>query len=127
MERISLSAIDFYRFESEFVGTNMYLAIANGEALVVDPHFDEEAVAMLANVSKATVFLTHEHPDHTGGIPWLKEKFPVTMICSKKCAEIIADEKNNRPYLITFVLAQKDEQNGTHLSEKFAEKVRPFT
>ena len=82
---------------------------------------------MLAGVSKATVFLTHEHPDHTVGIPWLKEKFPVTVVCSKKCAETIAVEKNNRPYLMTFVLAQQDEQNGTHLSEKFAETVRPFT
>ena len=65
MERISLSAIDFYRFESEFVGTNMYLATANGAALIVDPHFDSEADAMLTGISKATVFLTHEHTDHT--------------------------------------------------------------
>ena len=126
MEKLSLPSVDFYRFESEFVGTNMYLAVADGEALIVDPHFDSEADAMLTGISKATVFLTHEHPDHTCGIPWLKDKFPVTLVCSKKCAEVIAVEKNNRPYLMTFVLAQKDEQNGTNLSEKFAKTVRPF-
>lgn len=121
-----MPSVDFYRFESEFVGTNMYLAIVNNEALIIDPHFDENADKMLAGVTKTTVFLTHEHPDHTCGLPWLKEKFSVTLICSKKCAEIIAIEKNNRPYLITFVLAQKDKQKGTHLSEKFAKTVKPY-
>lgn len=126
--RIFLPSIELYRFESEFVGTNMYLIFSGGEALAVDPHFDEEADKILKEnaVRKVTVFLTHEHPDHTQGLPWLKNSFDTEIVCQEQCAASIAVEKNNRPYLITFVLSQKDEKNGTRLLEKFKKTVCPY-
>ncbi len=128
MELISLLNCDFYRFESEYLGTNMYLSCSDGEALIVDPHFDEEADRILSKnaVRKVTVFLTHEHPDHTCGLPWLKDHFKTQIVCQKRCADTIAVEKNNRPYLMTFVLAQRDKENGTNLLEKFEKTVRPY-
>lgn len=38
MERFSLSAIDVYRFESEYLRTNMFVLFSDGKALIVDPH-----------------------------------------------------------------------------------------
>ena len=126
---IALPSIKFHRFESEYLGTNMYLTFSDDEALIVDPHFDETADNLLRerNVKKITVFLTHEHPDHTSGLPWLKNNFDTEIICQKQCSDSIAVERNNRPYLITFVLAQKDEENGTHLLEKFESEYRSFS
>ena len=125
---ISLPTIKFCRFESEFVGTNMYLTISGDEALIVDPHFDKQADDLLKerSVRKITVFLTHEHPDHTHGLPWLKENFDTAVICQEQCAASIGVEKNNRPYLITFVLSQRDKENGTYLLDKFKRTVRPY-
>lgn len=129
MEKIGIGDITVYRFESEWVGTNMYVLFSDDEALIVDPHPDEEAATLLArkNIKKATVFLTHEHPDHTCGVPWLKEKIGISVVCQRICAETVKEEKNNRPYLITFVLAQRDKEQGTHLLEKFEKTVRPYT
>lgn len=129
MERFSLSAIDVYRFESEYLRTNMFVLFSDGKALIVDPHPDEEAAALLKekNARQTTVFLTHEHPDHTYGLPWLKEITDFQLICHRKCAETIAVERNNRPMLMTFVLEQKDEENGTRLTEKFNREFKPFT
>ena len=129
MEKIGIGDIMVYRFESEWVGTNMYVLFSDDEALIVDPHPDEEAATLLArkNIKKTTVFLTHEHPDHTCGVPWLKEKLGISVVCHRLCAETISAEQNNRPYLITFVLAQRDKEQGTHLLEKFEKTVRPYT
>ncbi len=128
MERCRLSKSDVFRFESEYVGTNMYLILSGTRALIVDPHPSEEADALLekSGVRDVTILLTHEHPDHTNGVPSLRERFDTTLICQEKCARTIASEKNNRPFLISFVLAQRDERDGTHLAEKFAATVRPY-
>lgn len=129
MEKISIGDITVYRFESEYLGTNMYVLFSDGKALIVDPHPDEEAARFLVqkNIKQANVFLTHEHPDHTCGVPWLKEKISISVVCHRLCAETISAEQNNRPYLITFVLAQKDKEQGTHLLEKFEKTVRPYS
>lgn len=128
MERIYLLNCDFYRFESEYLGTNMYLSCSYGEALIVDPHFDAGADRILSKsaVREVTVFLTHEHPDHTCGLPWLKKHFKTRIVCQKRCADTVAVEKNNRPYLMTFVLAQRDKENGTNFLEKFEKTVCPY-
>lgn len=129
MEKIGIGDIMVYRFESEYLGTNMYVLFSDGEALVVDPHPDEEAETLLKDnaADRTSVFLTHEHPDHTYGLPWLKEMTDFQLICHRKCAETIAVERNNRPMLMTFVLEQKDEENGTRLTEKFNREFQPFT
>jgi hydroxyacylglutathione hydrolase len=129
MEQIGIGNITVYRFESEYLGTNMYVLFSDGTALIVDPHPAEEAKKILEerHIEKTVVFLTHEHPDHTYGLPWLKEITDFHLICHRKCAETIAVEKNNRPILMTFVLERKDEENGTTLTEKFARSFHPFS
>ena len=129
MEKIGIGDITVYRFESEYLGTNMYVLFSDGESLVVDPHPDEEAATLLKEKAaiRTTVFLTHEHPDHTYGLPWLKKITDFQLICHRKCAETIAVERNNRPMLMMFVLEQKDEENGTHMMEKFTKEFIPFT
>src|SRR5574344_2213183 len=91
MQILKIEKIKVYRFVSEYIGTNMYLIINHGEAVVVDPHPDKDALSLLVKnaVSKVYIFLTHEHPDHTYGIPWLNRLFDTKIVCQQNCAESI--------------------------------------
>ena len=121
MESHQVDGLTVYRFESEWVGTNMYVLFSDGEALIVDPHPDEEALELLAkeNVRNVTVFLTHEHPDHTCGVPWLLKHFDAKLICSGNTAKAIGKKKNNRPLTMALSVAEKDKKNGTNFLPRF--------
>ena len=116
-------------FVSHEIKANMYVLIKEKRALVIDPHENSEMMALLDEnqVKEVTVLLTHEHPDHTNGIPLLKNKYPLTLICQQKCAEAIADVRNNRPILIAFVLAVQDEKNGTQTEQNFLRTFKEYS
>lgn len=109
------------RFVSAEVGTNMYVLTEGAHALVIDPHLSEEALSFLgkSTIEECTVFLTHEHPDHTWGLHALQEAFRTVVVCQKACAGAIADRENNRPTLITAMLSVQDSRNGTNNAETF--------
>ena len=110
-----------YYFISPVVATNMYVIIKDDEAVIVDPHISEDMDLLLSaqNIRKVTIFLTHEHPDHTWGIPHLSERFKTFLYCQRACADAIADKKNNRPVLMVFILAEQDRRNGTHSAMEY--------
>lgn len=103
-----VDGLAIYRFETEWIGTNMYVLIHCGAALIVDPHFDEKAFTLLLKekVKKVLVLLTHEHPDHTYGIPDLMKSYETTIICQKNCADAIALERCNRPVAMLMHLSE---------------------
>ena len=72
----------------------MYVIIENDNALIIDPHEDDEILKRLENIKNVTILLTHEHPDHISGVYWFQEKFNCKLICTKYCAEYISQEKN---------------------------------
>ena len=121
MPILHLNERDVHYFISPVVKTNMYVMIEENEALIVDPHISEEVDALLRahNIKKVTIFLTHEHPDHTCGIPALMARFETVLFCQRFCAEAIADKRNNRPALMVFVLAEQDKINGTNTAGEF--------
>ncbi|MGQ5290554.1 MBL fold metallo-hydrolase [Pectobacterium actinidiae] len=113
--------ITINRFIFPYINSNMYIILGRCSALVVDPHESENAYILLenSNVKEVVILLTHEHPDHTSGVNWLKSIFKSTLICQRKCAESILDKRNNRPILISFILAEQDKVNGTDFSKEF--------
>jgi len=129
MERIACENVEIYRSVLDSVGTNMYVLPCGEDAVVVDPHPDPLAAAYIAGLHPRTVwiFLTHEHPDHTLGVPWLRERFPCRLVCQRRCAERIAVVANNRPLVIVMFLAEYDRQHGTHRKEDFVRSFRPYT
>lgn len=106
----------------------MYIIIEYNNALVIDPHLNDEVYNLLRNnnINKVTILLTHEHPDHISGLKWFKDNFDTTIISTKETSDYISDIKNTRPILITFVLEEQDKQNGTNLLEKFKQNYEPF-
>jgi len=113
--------IKIYNSIFEYIDSNMYIMVEDSEALIVDPHKNDEVFKLLKNnnVKKISILLTHEHADHISGIRWLQENFKSILICSKSCAEYISVKKNIGYLLIGYILDEQDKKNGTNLSDKF--------
>ena len=96
----------FRRFEMPYIRSNMYAAVEEGSALIVDPVFSEEAEEYLrgCGVKSALILLTHEHFDHTSGIGLVEALFPTRLVCTAACAEYIANVRNNRPLAMVGLL-----------------------
>ncbi len=124
MHCLSVNDQNLCVFTSTLIKENAYLLVKGRKALLVDPNDSPDLLAFLqkAQVQEVTIFLTHEHFDHTCGIPLLQTHFQTTLVCSHRCAEVIADEKNNQANWIYYLLICQDEQNGTHLAESFQGK-----
>lgn len=105
----------------DYLNSNCYILMEKNNAVIVDPqeNNDIEDLFVTNNIHDVLIILTHEHPDHISGLWWFIKKFNCKIICSKICAELIANKRYTRPTLITFMLEQEDEINGTNRLEQF--------
>ena len=126
-DRFIIDNIKINRYIFKYINSNMYVIVDGKNALVIDPHEDSEILDKLEGVKNIDILLTHEHPDHISGIYWLQEKFNCKIYCTKYCADYISQERNVRPILITFVLEERDRQNGTNVLDKFNKEFVPHT
>ena len=60
--------IEVRRFTWDYLDSNMYVLIAEGQALVIDPIDSDEAFEYMRPFHEITVLLTHEHFDHICGL-----------------------------------------------------------
>ena len=67
--------MEFYHFISAEIKSNMFIFLHGGEAVIIDPHYQSSALNLLQKnkIKKTFILLTHEHPDHTYGLPYLKD------------------------------------------------------
>jgi glyoxylase-like metal-dependent hydrolase (beta-lactamase superfamily II) len=87
--------IEVRRFTWDYLDSNMYALIAEGQALVIDPIDSDEAFDYLKSFQKVTVLLTHEHFDHICGLNRLRAEHQCTIIAQEKCSERIQSSKTN--------------------------------
>ena len=127
LDEIRLGKITLLHSVYEHINSNMYVLLAEDEALIVDPHKNEELTDLLKNkgIKRVTIFLTHEHHDHTTGVYWYQEQLESTLICQQNAAEYIARKQYLRPTLIAFILGEEDHINGTHVYEDFKKSFVP--
>lgn len=127
MNYLQINNLTIYNSVFEYINSNMYVIVDGKNALVIDPHENDEVLKLLKAVENVTILLTHEHPDHISGVYWLQNQFSTKIICTKYCADYISQEKNVRPILISFVLEERDRMNGTNMLEKFNSEFVPHT
>ena len=87
--------IEVRRFTWDYLDSNMYALIAEGQALVIDPIDSDEAFDYLKPFQEVTVLLTHEHFDHIWGLNRLRAEHECTVIAQEKCSERIQNIKTN--------------------------------
>ena len=111
----------------EHINSNMYVLLAGSEALIIDPHKNEDLTELLKSkgIKNVTILLTHEHHDHTTGVYWYQENFESKLICQQNAAECIARKQYLRPTLIAFILGEEDHINGTHIYDEFKKSFVP--
>lgn len=91
--------MEIQQIVNEYFNSNSYLIqLSESSHIIVDPgNSVSELLKSLNQHSKdIKVFLTHEHTDHIIGLNSLKKDIEV--FCSAKCAENIADSKQNYSY-----------------------------
>jgi len=99
--------MQFRRYELDFIKSNMYVAVEDGHALLIDPVQSREAVRFLceSRARDALILLTHEHYDHTCGVNAIRKALPDShLVCTQVCAEIISDLRKNRPHTLVGLL-----------------------
>ena len=78
------------RFVSDLLQSNMFLAVENGHALVIDPcRFTRPAEGLTVD----RILLTHEHYDHISGVNAWKQATGAPVLCSAACAERLGDTR----------------------------------
>lgn len=99
----------------------MFIIIEHNEALVIDPHRNDDILVLFKEneVKRVTILLTHEHADHVSGIWWFLDNYVCTLICSEKCALKLSNPRSVRPLLLSFVLEENDRKNGTDILSDF--------
>ena len=121
--------LTFYRSVCSLLDSNMFVIIKDNSALIIDSN-EEDGLIDLFNekqICNSYLILTHEHYDHTSGVCWLQERFNTTLICNRPCAERIAQERRNIPKLVSFVLANKDKEDGGNRYQEFKKKYKPYS
>lgn len=87
-------------FINEFHNSTTYLIhVGKNKYVIIDPGYpDIKKVSDWVLEKKGRiigVFLTHEHADHCAGVCELCESIPLQLYCTRKCAENIANSKQN--------------------------------
>lgn len=99
------------RYVFPYIDSNMYILAEHGEALVIDPHISSEADRYLKEngVTGVTVLLTHEHFDHTCGIPWFRTHYDTQVICQREALDKRRQKHFCRPLVISLLLSDRGE------------------
>lgn len=101
-----------YRYEMPAIGSNMYILLSGGQALIIDPHNSREALTFLRlhSIQRVVILLTHEHYDHISGVNWLRENFQTEVICSAECARMLSDPERNMARYWNILLMDKPQE-----------------
>lgn len=117
-----------YRFQYEFIDSNMFFIPIGETGVVFDPNISEELLSLFSQYGTRSVqiILTHEHYDHTTGVRWLQNHLKAPLFCHKDCAYYISSERGNSPRLVAMALKTKDLADGGRRCEDFLAVYSPY-
>lgn len=119
MKKINIDGTKIYKFEWNYINSNMYVLQEENSVLVIDPIETEEGKKFWENrkklITNVIVILTHEHFDHINGLNYLRNKWPCTVISSTLCSENITDTKKNLSEYSDFMKQMNEELEKTKM------------
>jgi len=113
--------MELFRVQDELTGSNCYIIVEGEKAFVIDPNHREKVPEELKKrkLVPVAVALTHEHCDHIQGLSAIREKWPVTVIASKRCSRGIQSQKENMSSMMEVYLYFKSGQKQLFHYEPF--------
>lgn len=116
--------IKIHRYVFDLLDSNMYVLIEGNDAIIIDPHYSNEAEKLLLHhsVKNLDIILTHEHFDHVSGAVYYA-KHANNIIANCYCKGKLGDPNNriNSRFAATFVGA--DQIMRQRINEVCKEKV----
>ena len=82
-------------------GSNTYLVVSDGEAIVIDPSVSVGAIEKLLcenNAALKGILLTHGHFDHTVSVDTIRNKYPVELMMHSGDAPMMSNGRLNGFY-----------------------------
>lgn len=121
--------ISVYRSVYPPVSSNMYIIIADKEAIVVDSNISGGVYELLSErgVQKVHLFLSHEHYDHSYGVCWFQKHFDTTLYAHSQCRNMLSTDKASSPRLVAFILSAMDMNDGGHRYEDFKNEMTQYS
>lgn len=110
MGAVVVSKLNIKKYIFEPINSVMYVLISETKALVIDPNISRDAEIYLKkhSVDDVLILLTHEHCDHISGVNWFRKQFNTTVLCSKRCAENIANSHRNFSEYFNILIEGRD-------------------
>ena len=107
----------------------MFTILSGKEAIVFDPHENQELLVLFheKGISQVHIMLTHGHYDHISGVLWLKDNINAKVFCQERCAERLRNDKRPLARMVAMILAEEDKKDGGHRYQNFKSSYKPFT
>ena len=121
--KYTINHMKVHKYIMPAITSNMYILIMDEQALVVDPHENDEAAELLesSGVKEITILLTHEHFDHISGVNFFREKWPCKTYGNNKCKEMVEDPAKNLAAFFMAIFISKPEEERQMAQSLFAE------
>lgn len=113
ISRYKIDGIEVNKFSMPVITSNMYVIMSDNEALIIDPHVNEEVTELLKknDIKDITIILTHEHFDHISGVNYFRDNFNVTVWANKQCGDlVVSSDKNLSSFFMTMFLTKSKEE-----------------
>lgn len=104
----------------EEIGSNSYLIVDRGSAVVIDPVDDDRIDDILQKyeINNLKILLTHEHFDHISGLNRLCGTYSCEVYASKVCSKKIQNSKENLSAFANIVCFFNDRMKKTGINIK---------
>ena len=127
--RVANNDVLVYRSIFAPVKSNMFTILSGKEAIVFDPHENQELLVLFheKGIRQVHIMLTHGHYDHISGVLWLKDNTNAKVFCQERCAERLRNDKRPLARMVAMILAEEDKKDGGHRYQNFKSSYKPFT
>ncbi|WP_022765838.1 MBL fold metallo-hydrolase [Butyrivibrio sp. XPD2006] len=128
---MQISGMDLKVYSFPVIDSKMYVLVTDRNALVIDPHVNEQALKYLEdnNIKDIKVILTHEHYDHISGVNYIRKyagdnSVKCTVIAGARCTDALPYPKSNLSKYFDVLFLNKTDEEQQLAAETFDHDYR---